>query len=1460
MKILVVEDDQAIAQSLQLLFDTYNYAVDLASNGDAGLQMAEAYDYDLILLDWLLPKMDGITICQRLRSHGFQNPILLLTGQADGHQKAVALNAGADDYVVKPFDAEELVARVQALLRRGGPTSQPVLTWGHLSIDPSSRNVAYNTQLLTLTPKEYALLELFLRHPQQIFSPGIILDHVWTSLESPGEEAVRFHIKELRHKLREVGAPKDLVKTIHRMGYQLNPLYAAIETPPAGQLSAPQIAELNAVNAELRATLEQLRAIQTELQQKNQELAQINQTTEARLQRLNANLAAVVYQYVLYGDGSEGFTYISPQCQNIYELSPEALQQDFNQVWTVIYPGDRVRVQQANLHSAQTLERFDVEFRLLLPSGSLRWVRAVSQPDRQANGDTIWDGLVLDITAEKASETALLASEARYRQVAELTSDIIYSCTVTPTGNLVDAWATAKLQEIFGYSRTEISARSGQWFDLIHPEDQQRAVQFAQAMVQYNGSGVLDYRVIDKQGQIRWVQDRVQAIWDDTAGRVVQLIGAVEDISDRKYRGANATFLSDLTAEISMLSAPAEIMQAVGAKVSAYLQVSHCLLVDIHEAENQAIVEYCWHTEETPDLTGTYRLSDFISEEFRQAARAGETVTVNNIQTDLRTDKDRFAALKMYAFVTIPFHQDGEWNNAFVISDCTPRNWREDELELICELTNRIFPRLERACAEAALQENEQLLRLAMVGAQAGSWSWDLITGKVTWSEENYHLYGLDPSRQPLQYDDWYNAVHPEDRQRVSTDLTQVIEGRLSDYRTEFRITHPQLGIRWLLGLGRLFCDEQGQPIRLYGINLDVTERQQADLEIRKFVALADENSEFIGMCSMDFVPFYINAAGKKIVGIQDLQQFQGTPIREFFFPEDQDFIVNEFFPRVLREGKAEVEIRFRHFQTGAAIWMIYNVICVHDESGQPIALATLSRNISVRKQTEQALQESEQRLQAILEHSPTAVYVMDRQNHFLLANRICAELIARTPEELVGTSIYELWPVETADAFATNNHAVLTTGDLVQTEEIVPHPDGTKHTYITVKFPLRDVEGTPYAVCGLSTDITEKKQLEEQFYRSQRLESLGTLASGIAHDLNNVLTPILTMAQLLRLNNTQLNLRSQEMIRVIEDSAKRGTDMLKQMLTFTRGVSKERVPIQITPLVQEMVEMLQQTFSPAIKLEQNMPDYSLWSVCADMTYLHQVLMNLCVNARDAMPDGGTLSLTVEHCVVDQTFAQANLNAQVGNYVVITVGDTGTGIPPEIRDSIFDPFFTTKPPGQGTGLGLATVLGIVKNYGGFLQVCSEVGQGTQIKVYLPAIAATVASCSSQPAGLSGGNGERVLIVDDDEAVRRSTQALLDSHNYTTLVAGGGEAALTLCEQSSVPIRLVIGDITMPGIDGTTLIEKLQRLDPAMPIIAVSGLAANCEAALAAGARVFLSKPYAAETLLRHIGELIHAQA
>jgi two-component system, cell cycle sensor histidine kinase and response regulator CckA len=384
--------------------------------------------------------------------------------------------------------------------------------------------------------------------------------------------------------------------------------------------------------------------------------------------------------------------------------------------------------------------------------------------------------------------------------------------------------------------------------------------------------------------------------------------------------------------------------------------------------------------------------------------------------------------------------------------------------------------------------------------------------------------------------------------------------------------------------------------------------------------------------------------------------------------------------------------------------------------------------------------------------------------------------------------------------------------------------------------------------------DITEKKQLEAQFLRAQRLESLGTLASGIAHDLNNVLTPILSVAQLLPLRLPDLEDRTQNLLKILESSARRGADLIKQILSFAQGVEGKHVCIQPSHLLLEIHKIVEQILPKSIDLERDIPA-DLWTVSGDMTQLHQVMMNLCVNARDAMPQGGTISIQAANRSLDQAFARTHLDAKVGNYVEITISDTGIGIAPQLLDRIFDPFFTTKEIGKGTGLGLSAVLGIIKSHRGFLDVQTQVNQGTQFHVYLP-----TSNPPNQPhqdeLELPSGQQQLMLVIDDEIAISELLKTTLETYNYRVITANNGAEAIAIYAQHRDTIDGVLIDIMMPVMDGLTTVTALHRLDPDLPVVAMSGLN-SIEAVAQAkrfGCQYFLAKPYTTRELLEIISD------
>jgi PAS domain S-box-containing protein len=387
----------------------------------------------------------------------------------------------------------------------------------------------------------------------------------------------------------------------------------------------------------------------------------------------------------------------------------------------------------------------------------------------------------------------------------------------------------------------------------------------------------------------------------------------------------------------------------------------------------------------------------------------------------------------------------------------------------------------------------------------------------------------------------------------------------------------------------------------------------------------------------------------------------------------------------------------------------------------------------------------------------------------------------------------------------------------------------------------VRDKAGNPRAILSVETDITAKKLLEQQFFRVQRLESLGTLASGIAHDLNNILTPILGAAQLLPLTLPALNTRNQRLLNMLIDSSKRGSSLVKQILTFARGLDGKPTMLQVRHIIAEIISVARQTFPKSIEIILDLDSEDLWMVCVDATQIHQVLMNLFVNARDAMPDGGSITAIARNVMLDESYVTLHPQVSVGAYITMTIEDTGMGMDRTTIDRIFDSFFTTKE--LGTGLGLSTVMGIVKAHGGFINVQSTPAQGSSFQIYLPAVKARLEVPLATAPESFDGKGKLVLVVDDEAAIREITRDSLEIYNYHTMLASDGVEALTLYAQNWHRIGVVMVDMMMSQLDTPSVIQALQKINPTVKIIVMSGSILNEGIVEQYQLSAFLTKPF-----------------
>jgi PAS domain S-box-containing protein len=551
---------------------------------------------------------------------------------------------------------------------------------------------------------------------------------------------------------------------------------------------------------------------------------------------------------------------------------------------------------------------------------------------------------------------------------------------------------------------------------------------------------------------------------------------------------------------------------------------------------------------------------------------------------------------------------------------------------------------------------------------------------------------------------------------------------------------------------------------------------------------------------------------------------------------------------RIIRTGEPMIDVEEQIlWPDGSVSWMSATKLPLKDAAGNVVGTFGISRDITARKRDEERLREQAE----IINEAPIAICISDLENRITYCNEGSAKIYGLKREEIIGRKAEELLDRESGERLRVARGQLKESGHWAGVIPLTTRAGRSIQAELHLS-QIADNHGQPRARLTIAIDVTDAKKMEEQFLRVQRLEGLGLLAAGIAHDLNNVLAPILMASPLLRADVADPHLR--HMVDTIESSAARGAGLVRQILSFAQGASGSMILLQPKHLLNDMTGLIRQTFPKSIQLESDIGT-TLWPVRGNSTQLHQVLLNLCVNARDAMPEGGKLRLRAGNRVLDAAQAQAWPGARPGPYVQIDVGDTGTGIPPEVLERIWEPFFTTKGEGKGTGLGLSTVRGIVASHEGFIVLDTEAGRGTMFHVFLPAAEAAGAgqprTGSAQPFS-ARGQGELVLVVDDEKSIREVLVAILSHYGYRVLAAGSGQEALELYRARAAEIALVVTDLSMPGMDGAKLGAALEKDNPAVRILYISGAGPGGPVEHAPTGKMTLNKPFTREDLLKAI--------
>jgi PAS domain S-box-containing protein len=1034
---------------------------------------------------------------------------------------------------------------------------------------------------------------------------------------------------------------------------------------------------------------------------------------------------------------------------------------------------------------------------------------AVRYEPTKADGEVaLVVGMVTDITERKRTEESLRESERRFREMLENVE--LIAMTLDKSGRVT--FCNDYLLKVTGWSREEVIGAD--WCAKFLPNGSEAKRVFFTTIETGEIPAHYDNPIITRHGGLRDIAWN-NIMLRDGAGKVVGTASLGEDVTERK----RAEMVSLRLAAIVASSDDAIIGKDLNGLITSW---------------NRGAEKIFGYTADEIVGTSIMRLipADRQAEEEHILGKIRRGESVEHFET-LRLTKDGW-------LINISV-------TASPIKDATGR---------VIGVSKVAHDITEAKRVEESLREIEGKFRQLADNITDVFWicSPDFETMhyvsagyELVWGRSQESLYA-----RPRQ---WREAILPEERERVFAVFKSLRESE-REVSIEYRIARPDGTIRWIHDRGFQIRDAAGILVRITGISTDITERKlmeqaRRETQARLNSALAAGS---IGTWTWDIGTDRLVADEftARMFSLDADAAAKGLPAEAYLLAvaeEDRPGVADGLARALECCGHYDIEYRIPE-KDGGLRWLQARGRVECDKSGNALSFHGAVMDITERKRAQEQIAEQA----AFLDKAQDAIMVRDLEGKILFWNKGAERMYGWAREETMGRNIGGLL-YDDPNVFKEVNELTISEGEWHgELPQLTKDKGG-----ITVEARwtlIRDHEWRPKSVLAINTDITEKKKIEAQFLRAQRMESIGTLAGGIAHDLNNVLSPIIMSLDLLGMKFPDP--KSRELLDMLGASAQRGADMVRQVLSFARGVEGRRMEVQVKHLVKDLVKIVEDTFLKTIRVQSILP-HDLWTVLGDPTQLHQVLLNLCVNARDAMPNGGLLTFSAENLTLDAQYAGMNLEASPGSYVLIQVEDSGSGMPPEVIEKIFDPFFTTKEIGKGTGLGLSTSLAIVKSHGGFVRVYSEPGKGTKFGVYLPAQTETSAESAEEIAAeLPRGHGELILVVDDESTVRVITQQTLQAFGYRVILASDRAEAVAAYARQGSEVAVVLTDMMMPVMDGPATILILRKLNPAVRIIAASGLSSDGHAT-ALGVKHFLPKPYTAGTLLKALKQIIEEE-
>ena len=765
----------------------------------------------------------------------------------------------------------------------------------------------------------------------------------------------------------------------------------------------------------------------------------------------------------------------------------------------------------------------------------------------------------------------------------------------------------------------------------------------------------------------------------------------------------------------------------------------------------------------------------------------------------------------------------------------------------------------EEARGQEELGRNQERFQLAAEATQDLIWDWDVLRGEVTWAGATPTFFGHLPSPPPvLDYRAWAARVHPDDLARTELAARAAFRSGARSWEHEYRFCRADGTYASVLERARIVRDPEGRPLRVVGALRDITQRKVAEEATLRLAAIVASASDAIVGKTPDGIITSWNAAAEHIFGYTE-QEMLGQSVFKLV-PEELHASEQALLARVRCGERVEFSTTERVRSDGSRISVSLTVSPIWDPSGLVVGVSSIQRDVTERKRASEELARREERYRALVMATTSIVWTTDPIGNFVEPQPAWEQYTGQSWEEYRGFGWINALHPEDREQLKLAWLEARDRRSFYEAAGRVWHQAHHRYRYFVARAaPVHDADGTVREWIGTLTDVEEQRTAEDRLRQAERLESVGRLAGGVAHEANNQMTVVLGSAGfLLRQLHDE---RAREDVDQIRRAAQRTAAITQQLLAFSRRQILQPQNVDLNAAVCALEPVLQRALGETSRVVLRLAA-DLGTVKADPGQLDQVLLNLTFNARDAMPGGGLLTIETANVTLDDAYVAAkDLRSMVpGSYIMLMMSDTGQGMDRETLSHVFEPFFTTKGVGEGTGLGLSTVYGIVKQSGGFLWVYSEPGHGTAFKIYLPAITSSSAE-TAVPSSLSvEGGAELILVAEDDEAVRGVLARSLRDYGYTVLEARDGAEALDVASKAAAPPSLVIADVVMPRLSGQHLSAELHKRWPDLPMLFISGYTNldSVSRGLVEEGREFLQKPIEPEVLARKVRGMLGA--